>query len=111
MASSALVMATPAPLALEYALTILRPFCLLVLTAGPRDLSIYIGNLIFRGITITGTKNGTAEDLAEATALCVKEGIKSSVTTFGFSQTEMDRLVKEVGRPNRAGKAVVLVDP
>ncbi|ORY25455.1 alcohol dehydrogenase [Naematelia encephala] len=105
----ALIMATSAPSALPYALSILRPFSTIVMTAGPMDLVLSIGEFIFRGITMIGTKNGTAQDLEAAMKLCLKHGIESQVKTYAFGQEGMERLVKETHEPGWTGKAVVVM--
>jgi threonine dehydrogenase-like Zn-dependent dehydrogenase len=106
----ALVLATNATPAFAYALALLKPFSKIVMTAGNPTLTIPILDLIFKGLTIVGTKNGTGQDLQEATDLCVKFGIESKVRTFKFGQEGMDRLVKEVQESSWAGKAVVVMD-
>jgi D-arabinose 1-dehydrogenase-like Zn-dependent alcohol dehydrogenase len=105
----AMIMATSALSAFPYALSILKPFSLILMTAGTPDLNMPILDLIFKGLTIIGTKNGTAQDLEEATALCVEHDIRSQVRTFEFTQEGMDRLVEETHESGWAGKAVVVM--
>jgi len=102
-------MATNAHSAFPYALSLLKPFSLILMTAGTPNLGMPIMDLIFKGLTIVGTKNGTAQDLEEATKLCVEHGITSQVRTFEFSQEGMDRLCRETHEAGWAGKAVVIM--
>ena len=104
-----MIMATSAPPALTYATSILKPFSLILLTAGPMYPQFSIGDLIFKGMMVAGTKNGTAQDLEEATALCLREGIRSQVKTYRFEQQGMDQLIKDTHQPDWKGKAVVVM--
>jgi D-arabinose 1-dehydrogenase-like Zn-dependent alcohol dehydrogenase len=106
---TAMIMATNAIPAYLFALEILKPFSTIVMTSGTSDMHIPIPQLIFSGLTIIGTKNGTADDLQKATDLCVKFGIQSKVKTFAFGQEGIDRLCKEVHEEDWAGKAVVVM--
>lgn len=107
----AMIMVTSSPAGLQYATTLLKPFSLILMPAGPHNPTFNMGDLIFRGVSIAATKNGTGQDLEEAVELCHREGIQSHVKTFEFGQEGMDRLVKEVvTEPGWVGKAVVLME-
>ncbi len=102
-------MANAAPAALPYALSILRSHGTIVLTAGPRNITIDILEFIWRDIVAVGTQNGTASDMESAAKLCMDHGIQSMVKLFEFSDAGMQRMLDEVHGPEWSGKAVVRI--
>ena len=103
-------MLNTSPSAVPYALNLLRPHGTIIFTAGPNNVSIPVLDYIWKDITAIGTQNGTAADMAEAAALCVQHGIKSTVRPYAFEQAAMNQMVHDVEGQEWSGKAVVRVD-
>ncbi|WVW79318.1 hypothetical protein I302_101286 [Kwoniella bestiolae CBS 10118] len=77
--ADAAIICTDSPLAIPFALPLLRPHSKLLLTAGPMELSFSLMDFIFKDITVMGSLNGTRERLTEVMELCAREGIQSEV--------------------------------
>ena len=108
---AAIIILNTSPHAVPYALNLLRPHGTIIFTAGPSDVSIPVLDFIWKDITAIGTQNGTAADMAEAAALCVQYGIKSTIRPYAFEEEEMNRMIQDVQGEEWSGKAVVRVDP
>lgn len=104
-------MCTDAPSALPYAISILKPFSTLMLTAAPVEPVFHMGQFVFRGLNVVGDKNGTGQDLQEVADLCVQYGIRSDVHAYELTDASLTQLIHDTHAPGWSGKAVVLINP